>query len=438
MKLCVSDCHKANIGKVGFSYQHYPFKEIKIKILAITDSHPPYHRGGYELRCKAVLDALQERGHNIQVLTTRRPVGKTLRLVEESVYRVLHRAQRTRGVLRGILDEYLDVRQLDKHVRLFRPDIVYLGHVLDLSRAIFPYLAEANIPVVIDDGGITVSWVYTHQGPWYGFTGYRSASNFKNQAKRLIRDGVIQLSRHRLKRAWAWPDNINAFFNNPAALNRALAKNAPLRNARVIRSGIDTELFSFSEHVSQDGEIEILTPGRIEPQKGTIDAVLLLNCVRQENIEAKLTIVGSPHYSSSYYADLMKLVNALGLQKGVTLVSQVEYHQMPAYYQRAEFCFFPSYHKTGLSRVPLEAMACGSLVIAYGNESSRLVIHNDNTGFIILEGEIQTAAKIVSNLVKSPETRHKVVRNARQVIEQHHSMDRYVDEIEAFLFDVLQ
>lgn len=403
-----------------------------IRILAVTDSHPPYHAGGYEIRCKSILDKLQARGHSVHIVTTRPPRNSWSPKDEENISRVLHQEFRSRGLLRGILDDYRDITAVDKSIRSFEPDIVYLGHIINLTRAIFPYLAETDIPVVIDDGGISASWSFSHRGPWYGLIGRRSNSTIKNWMKCLLRTAANKLSHNRLKKTWSWPANISAFFNKKAALEATLDAGVILQDARVIYSGIDVNQFVFVERELKFECVQIVAPGRIEPKKGTKDSILLLKHLRGKNVRAELTIVGGLS-STTYYSELLELMKKLGIQQSITFVPQVDYDQMPRYYRQADICFFPSHHSTGLSRVPLEAMASGCLVITYGKEGSSEVIRHGDTGYIVPEGAIEAAAELICELIATPMSLRNVILNARHAVEQLHSMDSYVDEIEKFL-----
>src|SRR5215475_10291855 len=41
-----------------------------MKILMVSNLYPPHYRGGYEMRCAQVAEALQMVGHEVRVLTT--------------------------------------------------------------------------------------------------------------------------------------------------------------------------------------------------------------------------------------------------------------------------------------------------------------------------------------------------------------------------------
>jgi len=115
----------------------------------------------------------------------------------------------------------------------------------------------------------------------------------------------------------------------------------------------------------------------------------------------------------------------------------LDYEQLPAIYQQADVCFFPSYWKSGLSRVPLEAMASGCAVISYGNEGSPEIIRNNETGYLIPEGDVEAAANLIGDLIAHPATYRSVTEKARAMVESRHSLEPYVDKIEAFLLEAV-
>lgn len=41
-----------------------------MKVLMVSNFYPPHYRGGYEVRCKQVAETMQQRGHEIRVLTS--------------------------------------------------------------------------------------------------------------------------------------------------------------------------------------------------------------------------------------------------------------------------------------------------------------------------------------------------------------------------------
>jgi len=82
-------------------------------------------------------------------------------------------------------------------------------------------------------------------------------------------------------------------------------------------------------------------------------------------------------------------------------------------------------------------MACGSVVISYGNEGSDEIIENGRTGFLITPCEFSEFIQSVLSQTDWRDQLNQVAIFARQKVVSDYSMDKYVDRIEKFLFTVL-
>jgi glycosyltransferase involved in cell wall biosynthesis len=404
-----------------------------MKILAITDSYPPHHSGGYELRSRDILDSLNHHGHGLLILTTKCPLkGCDLHMGEKRILRKLHKGDPADGLVKKIFNEFQDVHFIHSAINRFKPDLVYLFHVINLTRSMYPYLADCKIPIIFDEGGRGYLYAHSHRGPWYGYTESESASKIKKEIVSVLIVSINRMSGNLLKMHWKWPENIRIYFNSQ--LNQKNAQDAGLNVAEfpVIHSGINIQQFLFRPRSELQKPIQILVPGRIEPRKGQLDSIYLLADLLRLNINASLTIVGINN-SDSYFQELLEKVGLKNLAGKVKILPMVDYENLARFYQEADICFFTSYAKTGFSRVPLEAMACGCLVITYGYEGSNEIIDNGTNGFIVSDRDFEKVTKIILNLSRFPEEYRKIVENAKNCIEKNHTMDLYVDKIESFL-----
>ena len=216
-----------------------------------------------------------------------------------------------------------------------------------------------------------------------------------------------------------------------------MAQGAPVADAAVIPSGIDLSRFPFQPRQSINLPIRIIIPARIKPEKGTLDGVHLLHALAQRGIPSNLTLLGKVQ-SQAYFDEITRAIHDFGLNNSVTyqpMLSQAELGQL---YCQSDLCFFPSYFKTGLSRVPLEAMASGCLLISYGNEGSIEVIRSAENGFLIPEGNINAAADCLKTLLEEPLTYQNIIRKAREDVESEHDLENYLDLIEEFLMKSLK
>lgn len=407
-----------------------------MKILAITSHYPPYYVGGYEIRCKNVLDALAYRGHEIRVITS---THKTDAVDDSSprtmVFRKLHLLDSSAGLLKRTLRDYQDIKTLDVLIKAYHPDLIYVWNIINLTKAFFPYWAQLDLPIVCDEGGASLVQAWQHGGSWYSFLERRSKSRPKNSLKAIAGEWVSFLSGGLLKPNWIWPSSMTVYFNSHQGWKNALDQHVPVNEAQVIRSGIELNAFPFHQRTRMNSPIHILVAGRQEPQKGQKDALFLLKVLQESGIDARLIIVGNIDVAS-YHIDLNDMVQSLALKPYVTFLPFVNRDQLASLYHKADICFFPSYHQYGLSRTPLEAMACGALVIAYGGEGSGEIILDQETGYIVQPQDYRQIETIIRQNAAEPWSYQQMILNARQVVENQHSMAAYVDQVETILYGI--
>ena len=411
-----------------------------MKILAITAFYPPHHSGGYELRCKDVLEGLKQRGHDILVLTSQCPAGSSCDAHpnEDGVLRRLHHRFEHTPVLSQIISDCIDMALIERVVKDYQPDLIYLWHIQNLSNAILPYFSHQNIPIVFDEGGSNL--IYLSRVHKRGIYFYQNDRDFviKKLLKKLVYLFARLASANRIKVNWTWPKHMDIYFNSQSSLDYARMQGAQTDHAQVIYSGIDISEFPYTSNGHLTSPVKIIAPGRIKEQKGLLDAVFLAKELVERKIPVMVIIAGKVQ-SESYYQEILREISACGLGDVVQCQPMLPQEELSRLYRDSDFCFFPSYYqRIGFSRIPLEAMASGCVVITYGNEGSKEIIQDKETGFLIKEGAIQVAAGLIDDLVDTPHSYQNVIQNARLSIENHYSLDKYVDTIEKYLFDCLQ
>lgn len=425
-----------------------------MKILTISAFFPPYTYGGYEIRVGDIIDELSRRGHEIRVLTTKpdRALKAAANSFPYAVIRRLHgpgrkmsfldrltthKLTRWLGIslvfLRKIWYDIQDTALFDAQINTFRPDLIYLGHIMPLSRALIPYLAKQTVPIVADEGGKGLIYTWEDRGLWQRFVAeFPESPALLAGIKKLFIWAVERVSKGRVGTIWAFPQAIRAFFNSNLNKGNAEAAGVPLKEARVIHSGIDANFFAF-ERVKEFGSpLTILVPGRIEEQKRQLDAVRLGALLKTKDIPFEMVIIGEP-WNKAYTEQVETEIRAASLEKEVRILPMAGRAELVRLYHWADITLFLSAYQSGFSRVPLEAMACGSLVISYGFEGSDEIIRSDENGLLIAIGNLENAVTELGRLINKEQLTKQLLLNARTNVETKHSMDFYITQIEGFL-----
>ncbi len=200
----------------------------------------------------------------------------------------------------------------------------------------------------------------------------------------------------------------------------------------VIPCGVDSDIFKPWEpeearsHLGLNGGRFILFVGRIDPIKGVdrlIRAMDILTRYDRDNGNGiKLMIIGGDLHDRTSSEDtelinLMKLTTELNLKDRVEFLGAKRQDLLPYYYSGAEVCVLPSrYESFGI--VALEAMACGTPVVASEVGGLSHIISDKKTGLLVPEGDTEMLAERLKWLLANPGTREKFGKEAAKRVER--------------------
>lgn len=195
----------------------------------------------------------------------------------------------------------------------------------------------------------------------------------------------------------------------------------------VIPPGVDTRHFypiSKDEAKEYIGvppcEKMLLFVGRIEPLKGLdilLEAIAYLRKrgLFEENPFCLAVIGGDPDVSSDAMSVEMARIQALrgqyGLEELVTFLGKRSQDSLPYYYSAAEAVIVPSAYES-FGMVALEAMACGTPVVASQVGGLAFLIEDNVTGFTVPVDEPEALAERISQLMSDPDLREQMSARA--------------------------
>ena len=149
----------------------------------------------------------------------------------------------------------------------------------------------------------------------------------------------------------------------------------------------------------------ILFVGRIEPLKGVDTLIRAMACLqlKESARPVHLAIIGgdpsaSPEQMTVEMARLQKMCDDLGLGQTVIFLGKRDQDTLPYYYSAAEVVVMPSHYES-FGMVALEAMACGTPVIASEVGGLAYLVRDGETGFTIPAEEPETLCEKLSWLL---------------------------------------
>jgi glycosyltransferase involved in cell wall biosynthesis len=183
-------------------------------------------------------------------------------------------------------------------------------------------------------------------------------------------------------------------------------------------NAIDTELFHPDNDKKEDNLLLYL--GRITPVKGLH---ILLDALRHLQRPVRLVVIG-PVNDLKYYENITKLIEKEN-KKGK---NQVEYagilplKEAIRFYQKATAFILPSYWEA-FPMTLLEALACGTPVIATPVGGIPEIIKNHETGILVPPGDSIHLAGAINFLLENEDVRLKMAREGRKLVKEQYSLE---------------
>lgn len=188
----------------------------------------------------------------------------------------------------------------------------------------------------------------------------------------------------------------------------------------VVPNGIQIENYEFNE----TPEDYLLYLGRLNREKGIMPAINVARAARK-----KLVIAGNLVGAEEWNYFMHEIQPLLNNQEDIKFVGQVNFEEKVRLLQGAEALLFPIDRREPFGLVMIEAMACGTPVIAFDKGSVREVVEHGKTGFVV-----NTEEEMIDALAK---IRH-IDRNAcRKRVEKHFGLDLMIDRYEALYEKIL-
>lgn len=197
--------------------------------------------------------------------------------------------------------------------------------------------------------------------------------------------------------------------------------------AQTIYHGVDTNLFSFDEV----GSDEIMWAGRAIPQKG-LESVMEVS--KRTDRKAKLFGIFKKEHEA-WFENVLEEINK---ESKISFNAGLDRLQLISQYQKSRLFLFPVIYEEPFGLVLIEAMSCGTPVVAFARGSVPEVIKDGETGFIVnssdddirgdfiikktgLDGLIEAVERIYS----MPEDKYwEMRRKSRQHVEENFTIEK--------------
>jgi D-inositol-3-phosphate glycosyltransferase len=220
-------------------------------------------------------------------------------------------------------------------------------------------------------------------------------------------------------------------------------------NIELIRTGVDERLFRpITEEIAikETGlnfKNIVLFVGRITKAKGLRILVKAIARVKNKfNEEMKLIVIGGDvsgvmhsEEESREKKRLKRLIKKLDLEDDAIFLGPVRRERLPYFYSIADVCVVPSlYESFGL--VAVEAMSCGTPVIASKVGGLAHTVRDGYSGLHFLPGRSDHLAKAILKLITDSQRMEEIGVNARLRTAREFGLERTVKQIKS-LYELL-
>jgi glycosyltransferase involved in cell wall biosynthesis len=354
-------------------------------------------RGGDPFFLEGLFAALRARGHEIEVVS-----------------RLNIRDLRDGNIsLRDLIGEAIAIRRRMKH---FSPDVWLVYNTSRTYPDLFGWWQRSSRYVLL-----AAHWWQSRKVP----KRWRWILSFAHQRSLARADGITverPATAARLERAADAAAKIQVLPPAPRRWNHM-----PSREQARLRLDLGPEvpvvlcLARFPEH-SRSGKTEM--------------AVTLLRVLAELRRDFVLLLVGDDGPGQPRVEDeiarlgLEPRVRFVGPKERERLMGSISNEDVPWFYAAADVYAYPHpVDQPWLSLV--EAQACGRPVVTMRTESSELLIRHGETG--LLAADIDEFRSHLGALLSDPVRREAMGRAAYENFVAHHSMEHYLDRLEALL-----
>jgi D-inositol-3-phosphate glycosyltransferase len=173
----------------------------------------------------------------------------------------------------------------------------------------------------------------------------------------------------------------------------------------------------------QPTEKVVLYVGRFDPRKGIETLVRSFAQVADQLDAAKLVVVGG---SEPGQADGMErqrigaIVDQLGLGDRIIFAGRIGHDVLPIYYTAADVCVIPSHYEP-FGLVAIEAMACGTPVVASDVGGLRFSVVSEETGLLVPPQSVDGFATAIERILTDEIWAKKLRKRATERVQQNFS-----------------
>ena len=405
----------------------------QLRILLVTNKCPPDYDGGYELRAFQIANALRERGHKLDIVTSHLRAGFRLDAPEPDwVHRIFNYvpissksglARKVDAARRRVACTTIAQTNVPA-MRQFLKDRTYdLAYCFGLHRiglATAHPLTESGIPVLWHAGG---TYIVDQLYRWpRDIPGFRASMNAFAKKWYEMEHAV---------------DYSNIAFVSEFLRDYFLDNGMRVPHPYVISRGADFDLRKDVDRLRHSPPIFFMA-SRVDREKGihkAIEAAALLG-KRRADLQWTLEIAGNPG-DPRYKDELDRAAQVGGISERVRFVGKMPRGQVLN--KMAEATAFISCSRYGepFAGTIIETLASGTPLLGSIDGSIKEVVKDEESALLFDKDDAEKLSHHMERVLTDPALCQRLANAGLQVIESRYTLDKILDQTEAAFADVL-
>ncbi len=407
----------------------------KLRIVTVTESFFP-SEGGSKTVILEISKRLVKRGHEVYVLTGRHLPDWASQQDLEGIHVARYSVNSTNGISYYVSSIFNAKRTLERLIKKKSFDLVHF------------HITLPSIGVLLSRKARAIPRIYTYHGSWcqeFKLESQARASRYRNvkrdlymayakslyQPMRFMQKMVVRKS---LK-------TIVLSEYSKGTLLRDLSPNISPSRISLIPGGVDIEKFKppvdklkiKRELGLGPHKFTLFTVRRLVPRMGLEELIHAMKILVEHFGDIHLIIGGRGILESQ----LKRLARSLRLRMYVTFTGYIDEKKLPLYYQAADVFVLPTTELEGFGLVTIEALACGTPVLATPVGANLEILGKFDKNFLFRGVDAQSMAKRILKFISSHKANNGLSEKCRQFAVQNYSWDRIVDRYEETYFAVV-
>ncbi|MBE9205962.1 glycosyltransferase [Nostoc sp. LEGE 06077] len=176
----------------------------------------------------------------------------------------------------------------------------------------------------------------------------------------------------------------------------------------------------------------VLYVGRFDPRKG-IETIVRACAQSQSRLTENLRLVivagsCSDRIDGIERQRIEQIVQEVGLAEKTLFVGRVDHHILPLYYACADVCVIPSHYEM-FGLVAIEAMACGTPVIASDVGGLKYTVVHQETGLLVPPQNIELFTEAIDRILGNKVWAKQLSINGSNRVNKYFNLATTVDQL---------